>query len=59
MSYVRTPLAATSPLDNARYLSDQTWSNPYIPLWDGAYNVDKQRAEMYDRTARYDANIVS
>ena len=45
--------------DNARYLSDQTWSNSYIPLWDGAYNVDKQRAEMYDRTARYDANIVS
>jgi hypothetical protein len=45
--------------DNARYLSDQTWSNPYIPLWDGAYNVDKQRAEMYDRTARYDANVVS
>jgi len=45
--------------DNARYLSDQTWSDPYIPLWDGAYNVDKQRAEMYDRTARYDGNIVS
>ncbi len=45
--------------DNARYLSDQTWSDPYIPLWDGAYNVDKQRAEMYDRTARYDGNIVN
>jgi hypothetical protein len=45
--------------DNARYLSDQTWSDPYIPLWDGAYNIDKQRAEMYDRTASYDGNIVS
>ncbi len=44
--------------DNARYLSDQTWNDPYIPLWDGAYNIDKQRAEMYDRTARYDSNIV-
>ena len=44
--------------DNSRYLSDQTWSNPTIPLWDGAYNVDKQRSEMYDRTARYDAQIV-
>ena len=44
--------------DNSRYLSDQTWSNPTIPLWNGAYNVDKQRAEMYDRTARYDAQIV-
>jgi hypothetical protein len=45
--------------DNARYLSDQTWSDPYIPLWDGAYNVDKQRAEMYDRTARYDAYVTN
>jgi len=45
--------------DNSRYLSDQTWSNPTIPLWDGAYNVDKQRAEMYDRTARYDAQIIT
>ncbi len=43
--------------DNSRYLSDQTWSNPTIPLWDGAYNVDKQRIEMYDRTARYDAQL--
>lgn len=45
--------------DNERYLSDQTWSDPYIPLWKGAYSVDKQRQEMYDRTARYDYNIVN
>lgn len=43
--------------DNQRYLSDQTWSDPTIPLWDGAYSNDKRRVEMYDRTARYDMNI--
>lgn len=45
--------------DNERYLSDQTWHDSYIPLWKGAYSVDKQRQEMYDRTARYDRNIVN
>ena len=45
--------------DNERYLSDQTWSDPYIPLWKGAYSVDRQRQEMYDRTARYDTNLVN
>ena len=44
--------------DNARYLSDQTWSDAYVPLWEGAYSTDKRRAEMYDRTARYDGNVV-
>ena len=44
--------------ENARYLSDQTWDDPFIPLWDGAYDVDKQRTEMYDRTSRYDGQIV-
>ena len=43
--------------DNARYLSDQTWDDPFIPLWDGAYDVDKQRTEMYDRTSRYDGQL--
>ena len=45
--------------DGARYLSDQTWNDVAIPLWDGAYNIDKERIEMYDRTSRYDGNIVS
>ncbi|HEY3446196.1 MAG TPA: hypothetical protein VGK67_07515 [Myxococcales bacterium] len=45
--------------DNERYLSDQTWDDPYIPLWKGAYSVDRQRQEMYDRTARYDSNLVN
>ncbi len=39
--------------DDARYLSDQTWDDPVIPLWDGAYDVDQRRIEMYNRTARY------
>lgn len=43
--------------DNARYLSDQTWNNAFIPLWEGAYSVDRQRVEMYDRTSRYDTNL--
>ncbi|MEW5851736.1 MAG: transglutaminase domain-containing protein [Myxococcota bacterium] len=44
--------------DNDRYLSDQTWHDGAIPLWSGAYSVDKRRAEMYDRTSRYDRNVV-
>ncbi len=43
--------------NNARYLTDQTWSDPTIPLWDGAYDSDKSRAEMYHRTARYDTAL--
>jgi hypothetical protein len=43
--------------DNARYLSDQTWDDAFIPLWEGAYSVDRQRVEMYDRTSRYDTNL--
>lgn len=42
-----------------RYLSDQTWNDAAIPLWDGAYDVDARRVEMYHRTARYDGNLVA
>ena len=45
--------------DDARYLSDQTWNDVAIPLWDGAYSVRKEREEMYDRTSRYDGNMVN
>ncbi|MCB9644404.1 MAG: hypothetical protein H6728_15135 [Myxococcales bacterium] len=44
--------------DGSRFLSDQTWDDPTVPLWDGAYNVDKRRTEMYNRTARYDSNMM-
>jgi|GEM_PF-916079 len=44
--------------DNSRYLSDQTWNDATIPLWDGAYDSDQRRVEMYHRTARYDSRIV-
>ena len=44
--------------DNARYLSDQTWSDPLVPLWDGAYDSDQRRVEMYHRTARYADRVV-
>ncbi|MCP4503440.1 MAG: transglutaminase domain-containing protein [Deltaproteobacteria bacterium] len=44
--------------DNSRYLSDQTWSDATIPLWNGAYDSDKRRVEMYHRTARYDSRVV-
>lgn len=44
--------------DNARYLSDQTWNDAIIPLWNGAYDSDLRRIELYDRTARYDVNMV-
>lgn len=45
--------------DGARYLSDQTWNDATISLWDGAYDRDKRRVEMGYRTARYDRNIVN
>lgn len=35
---------------DSRYLSDATWSDPYVPLWEGAYGTDKRRIEMYNRT---------
>lgn len=42
-----------------RFLSDQTWNDVAIPLWNGAYDVDARRIEMYHRTARYDGQIVA
>ena len=42
--------------DDSRYLSDQTWKDEAVPLWDGAYDRDKRRLEIYKRTedfARY------
>ena len=38
---------------DTRYLSDPTWHDPYIPLWDGAYGNDSRRIEMYRRTGNY------
>jgi len=40
-----------------RFLSDQTWNDAVIPLWSGAYSVDKRRVEMDFRTARYSRNL--
>jgi hypothetical protein len=44
--------------DNARYLSDQTWNDVAIPLWDGAYDRDKRRIEMFHRTDSYNGQVV-
>jgi hypothetical protein len=44
--------------DNARYLSDQTWKDEAIPLWDGAYDSDKRRIEIYKRTSDFDMRHV-
>ncbi len=44
--------------DNARYLSDQTWNDALIPLWNGAYDIDQRRVEMFHRTDRYRNQIV-
>ena len=43
--------------DGTRFLSDQTWDDATIPLWAGAYSVDKRRIEMGYRTDRYNRNI--
>lgn len=43
--------------DGERFLSDQTWNDAVIPLWAGAYSVDKRRVEMDFRTARYSRNL--
>lgn len=40
--------------DNRRYLSDQTWSDPLVPLWEGAYDADRRRIEIYNRTGDFD-----
>lgn len=50
----RSRLAAehVEPSDT-RYLSDATWGDPYVPLWEGAYGNDLRRVEMYARTAQY------
>lgn len=45
--------------DNSRWLSDQTWKDPSIPLWSGAYDVDKRRVEIYNRTADFDGQLPS
>ena len=44
--------------DNTRCLTDQTWSDATIPLWSGAYDSDRRRVEMYQRTARYQPAVV-
>lgn len=50
----RSRLAYDNPEpDDTRYLSNPTWKDPYIPLWDGAYGNDLRRIELYDRTNRY------
>ncbi len=50
----RSRLAVENPEPtDPRYLSDPTWHDPYIPLWDGAYGNDLRRIEMYDRTDYY------
>ncbi len=43
--------------DNSRWLSDQTWKDPFVPLWAGAYDVDKRRVEIYNRSADFDINL--
>lgn len=55
----RSRLAMDNPEPtDARYLSDATWHDPYIPLWDGAYGNDLRRIEMYDRTNYYSYLLV-
>jgi hypothetical protein len=45
--------------DDSRYLSDQTWHDEAIPLWDGAYDTDKRRVEIYSRTEDFDSRLPS
>ncbi len=42
---------------DTRYLSDATWKDPYVPLWEGAYGNDARRVEMYNRT-NYRSHLV-
>jgi hypothetical protein len=44
--------------DDSRYLSDQTWKDEAIPLWDGAYDSDQRRIEIYNRTSDFDLRHV-
>jgi hypothetical protein len=45
--------------DNSRYLSDQTWKDEAVPLWGGAYDSDKRRIEIWNRTSDFDLRHVS
>jgi hypothetical protein len=38
---------------DTRFLSDATWGDAYVPLWEGAYGNDLRRVEMYARTRQY------
>ncbi|MEU7585463.1 hypothetical protein AB0A95_04085 [Micromonospora sp. NPDC049230] len=51
LSYVRSPLAATSPLDNARYLSVLQLSLPAVlwPLWVAALTVWRGTSSVLGR----------
>ena len=44
--------------NNQRYLTDQTWKDAVIPLWDGAYDADARRLEIYNRTDDFDMHMV-
>jgi len=44
--------------DNGRALSDLTWSDATISLWNGAYDVDKRRKELYEMTSTWDGELV-
>jgi hypothetical protein len=48
----------TPEATDARYLSDATWGDAWVPLWDGAYGNDLRRIEMYDRTRSYASLLV-
>lgn len=41
-----------------RFLSDATWGDAWVPLWEGAYGNDLRRVEMYERTSAYAALVV-
>ena len=45
--------------DGQRYMSDQTWNDGLIALWDGAYDADPRRLEMGKKTAHFDNNLVA
>ncbi|MEU8083160.1 hypothetical protein AB0B57_06010 [Micromonospora sp. NPDC049101] len=53
LSYVRSPLAATSPLDNARYLSVLQLSLPAVlwPLWVAALTAWRGTSSVLGRVA--------
>ena len=45
--------------NDVRYLSDQTWKDEAIPLWDGAYDSDARRLEIANRTTDFARNLAS